>query len=236
MPETALPLSGRATAAIAFLGLTIVGAVLSLWADANQTELLGRIVEGERVRLAEAQDSDDRVGWTAIVYSVGFIPAIIAFLLWYSRAYRNVIALRITPRYGTRWAVWYWFIPIVSLFRPKQVMNDIWRGSDPDPAAPKRLEDRRVSPLLHWWWALWLLSFWVGNFAFRAGFEDGDFVTDAASLRDQSSAYAFVDGLDIIAGILAILVVRKTTARIEALRQQPQPELEGAPYAPVHGT
>ena len=34
-------------------------------------------------------------------------------------------------RYRPWWAVGAWLLPVFSLFRPKQVLNDVWRASDP---------------------------------------------------------------------------------------------------------
>lgn len=109
--------------------------------------------------------AEDRVDTTAILYFVALFLSAVTFLLWYSRAYRKTIAMGVTrPRYGTRWAVWYWFIPIISLFRPKQVMNDIWRRSDPNlPNPTGGVSEQPVHPLLHWWWAFWILSTFIGN-------------------------------------------------------------------------
>ena len=33
-------------------------------------------------------------------------------------------------RYGNGWAIGAWFVPILSLVRPKQMANEIWRGSE----------------------------------------------------------------------------------------------------------
>lgn len=214
-PIAAEPLETRAKVAIALIGAVIVAALVSLWADALQLDLVNRAIGGERVTLAEAQASDDRVGITAIAYTVVTLLSAITFLLWYSRAYRNIIALGVRrPRYGTRWAVAYWFIPIVNLFRPKQVMNDIWRGSDPElPADANGWANRDVSPLLHWWWAVWLLSAFVSNIAIRASFDADPFAPMPDEIRREAIAYVLADVVDVIAGVLAILVIRKLTAR-----------------------
>ncbi len=72
------------------------------------------------------------------------------------RAYANGPALGLhDPRFGKGWAIGAWFVPILNLFRPKQIANDIWRGSD--SALPAHASDswyNRPTPvLLAWWWA-----------------------------------------------------------------------------------
>lgn len=213
------PLADRGRIAALLIGLVVLAALGSLWADTQQLDLLNRAAEGERFTLAEAQDSDDRVATMALIYAISGVLAGITFLLWYSRAYRNVEALGVSrPRWGRRWAIAYWFIPIVNLFRPKQVMNDIWRGSDPKLSVHTiTVEKHPVSPLLHWWWAAWLLSVWVANFAIRRTFEND--VPSIDNLRTEATAYVVTDVADVIAGVLAILVIRRITARQEERRQ-----------------
>lgn len=85
----------------------------------------------------------------------------VAFVLWTSRVYRNLPALGADePRFRPVWAVLGWFVPVVSLWRPKQLIDDAWRIGDPDlpPTMTPRWRGRPVSSLLHWWWGLFLVS------------------------------------------------------------------------------
>ena len=57
----------------------------------------------------------------------------ITFLKWIYRAYKNIQGFGAEGlRFSPGWAVGYYFIPILSLIRPVQVMSEIWRASD-DP-------------------------------------------------------------------------------------------------------
>ncbi len=239
-PAEALPLDDRARVAIGALALVILAALLSIWADLHQVNLLDGLLNGERVTLAEAQDSDDRVATIALLYTVAAVLAAIGFLLWYSRAYRNVIAMGLNrPRYGTRWAVAYWFIPIVNLFRPKQVINDIWRGSNPDLGP--NWQQSSLHPLLLFWWIAWLVSAFAARYAINQSFDD---VNTLNALHDEAVAYVVSDICDAIAGVLAIGVVVMLTrrnnerkARVgvrgpESPLGQPDPPIKSEP--PVH--
>ena len=219
-PRVSLPLGERSRVAMALVGAVALCAMASLWADLQQLDLVNRAIAGERFTLDEAQRVEDRVGTTAIVYTIAYILSAITFLLWYSRAYRNTIALGVqNPRYGTRWAVAYWFLPIVNLFRPKQVMNDIWRGSDPSlPPSAASWRARRVPLLLAWWWAAWLISNFVANISIRTSLRADPLRPSLDSLRTEAIAYVAADVTDVVAGILAILVIRKVTARQEERR------------------
>jgi hypothetical protein len=70
------------------------------------------------------------------------------FLLWTYRSYRHLSALSDRDlRFSPGWAVGWFFAPIMNLFRPYQVMKEIWEESDPG-AGPSRPGERPVSPLL----------------------------------------------------------------------------------------
>jgi hypothetical protein len=121
------------------------------------------------------------------------------------------------PRYAHGWAIGAWFVPIVNLIVPKQLADDIWRGSDPDDALPE-LETagaKRINSLLHFWWAAWLIGGIVGNFAIRSAFRG---VPTLDGLRGQAQAYLLTDLISVVALVLAVLVIREITTRQEIRR------------------
>jgi Domain of unknown function (DUF4328) len=78
----------------------------------------------------------------------------ITFLKWIYRAYKNIQGFGAEGlRFSPGWAVGYYFIPILSLIRPVQVMSEIWRASDD----PKNWQGRPGSWLIASWWTLFLL-------------------------------------------------------------------------------
>ena len=95
--------------------------------------------------LIEATPSSD----FASVGLAAFILTSIVFLFFFHRAYSNLTLLGPgEQRWSAGWSVGSWFIPILNLFRPKQIANDIWRGSD----------GSTVPAVFHWWWAFFLLG------------------------------------------------------------------------------
>ena len=96
------------------------------------------------------------MGW--VQRTLWFAGAIV-FIMWLYRAYQNVDAT--DPgrrRYGYGWAISGWFVPILNFWRPKQIVNDIWRaGQNPgDPGF-----------LLIAWWLLWIANGFVSSSARR---------------------------------------------------------------------
>ena len=147
------PLRNLGLAVIGLLGLVILANLLALWADVIQLGLVTDIRDGKRVGLEELTESDDRVATTGLLQVGAYVACVVAFLIWYGRAFRNLERLGARGlHWGKRAVIVYWFIPIVNLFLPKQVVNDIWRASDPDlPAVTGNWDQLRVPALLHWW-------------------------------------------------------------------------------------
>ena len=85
-----------------------------------------------------------------------WIAAAIAFLAWMHRAYRNLPALGANRLgYSPRWAIGAFFVPVLNLVHPYQVVRELWRESHSDPAGA----GTTLSPtLVRWWWVLFVAS------------------------------------------------------------------------------
>src|SRR4029450_1037274 len=129
------------------------------------------------------------------------------------------------------WAVGAWLVPVFSLFRPAHVLTDIWRPSDPGlpPEQGDTWRRRPVAELLGWWWLSFLASVFVRSITTEA-------VPAAADLmlpgllpeqfeRFQPSAgmQILADLLTVLCGLLALRVVRRTTARQQERATRPAP-------------
>jgi hypothetical protein len=208
------PLGGCAKAVRILLYVAAGLAVLAAVSDAFEISLLSRIENGETVSDGEVTFNDARQGIIGLVQFAVFFATVVVFLMWFSRAYRNVERLGAHPlRYKPGWAIGAWFVPILNLFRPKQIANDIWRGSDPElPDRPDPVDWRggRIPFLLFglWWW-LWLIANWAGTAAFRASDDS------VAALKTGSIAYLISDSLTALAALLCAIVVMRITRRQE---------------------
>lgn len=203
----------RATWAQAALAAALLVDLVAIGSDVLERRLLTRIGAGELVADAELLASDDRQATIGLLQLGVFVAAAVFFLLWFYRAYSNLQPLGVDElRFGTGWAVGAWFVPILNLWRPKQIANDIWRASDPDAPADlgEGWHDRRVTALLAFWWGTFLVAGWVA----LAGSP-----FDVSSLEDAKRAnlsYLASDALDAAAAVLAIVVVGSASARQRA--------------------
>lgn len=84
----------------------------------------------------------------------------VVFLVWVYRANRNIHRLNISPvtsvRFTPGWSVGWFFVPIMHLFRPYQVIAEIWRISVPDYGIEQGQSSKEVStsPLVKLWWVI----------------------------------------------------------------------------------
>lgn len=152
---TASPGANLARASLALVTLFTVAATVS---DVAKRSLLARIAKGEVVGAGEITASDNRQLTIGLIQLGLSLITAAFFIAWLYRANKNLSPLGAERlRFGTSWAIWSWIVPILSLFSSKQVVNDVWHGSDPlvaddreawRNARRRRLRAERPRPLL----------------------------------------------------------------------------------------
>ena len=226
MPESYVPLAGRRQAVtIVFAAIAVVCAA-AVVVDIADLAILDRLIAGENVTDAELNADDERMRLVGLLQFAGLIAGAIVFIRWMHGAYRNVdVVAPQERRYGHGWAIGSWFVPFLNLWRPKQIANDIWRaGGSGGPGA-----------LLWLWWTVFVVSNWAANIAIRSYLSDDS----TEDLRTGTIAYMISDGLDVVGAILAVLVVRAATDRLDgraaAIEVPPAPTDDGwaAPERPA---
>ena len=146
-----------------------------------------------------------------LVTAAGFIP-------WFFVAYRNVERRGMQLRFTRGWAIGSWFIPFFNLVRPKQIANDLWRGSCSGSGSLDPLQSRSVSPLVHWWWALYLvggLVFGIGHVVSDTHGSAGDSAQHVVTLERTGFYMSILGALTLIGSLvlLAISAYRITQAQ-----------------------
>jgi len=119
--------SGRGQTAVSvltiFFGLTIIALVSKIM----KYNLHVRMDRGD-FTMDEATSNELRSLVIGIVFMIVKILTAIFFIMWFRRAYYNLTQIPNSKvNYTEGWAAGAWFVPILNLFRPVEIMNEIWR-------------------------------------------------------------------------------------------------------------
>jgi hypothetical protein len=216
------PISDLANWVQALFFISGLAAVVSILSGLMQSKLLNDALNGKYISLAKATANDNRealIGWV----QVGFLLiAAILFLVWVHRANKNLHAFKNPAlRFSPGWAVGWFFIPIMWLFRPYQVVNEISKASNPDiDPAVNNVNNLPAPAIVAVWWAFFLISNYIGWFAFRYFLQD-DTVSD---LLNSTYAYMVDDAVNVVGFIITIFLVR-TISQSQDKRYQKTIEL-----------
>ncbi|MGW2325334.1 DUF4328 domain-containing protein [Streptomyces sp. NPDC001700] len=230
---------GLATTLTVLFGVTIAVLILAFIARVQQYNLYGDVLDGVSVSGSDADDADDFYAFALVVSSLSMLAVAIVWPIWFRRL--RVNAETFAPgqhRFSAGWAAGAWFTPVVSLWFPKQIANDIWRASSPQ--GPHQANRN----LLNGWWVCWvisgpLFSLSLGQWsnARQRALDSGIFGARGA-IEDMQTAIGtncFAYLLTIAAAILGLLLVRQITAMQEQRAALPPqaPYGQMPPQAPM---
>ncbi len=183
-------------------GVGIVLALLGLWFNWIEIQILQRAMDGSDVSEAEALASDSRLqilSWCSIPT---YLTTAVCFLVWTFKTKKNARSLGATDmKYSPGWSVGWYFVPIATLWKPYQALKETFMASHPDyrgnwQAAPG-------PAILPVWWLLWLASNILGQWVFRTSLR-----ADTLEEYLQASWVSlYAQALDLPLCICAIMVV-----------------------------
>jgi len=119
----------------------------------NGKAISGQVVEA--LNLAE-----NLIGLT---YFVAFTVSAVFFISWFRRAYHNLHQFKSSLGYTDGWAAGGWFIPVINLFMPFKIMNEMYREADHLLTRTHNIGSRLPRWHLSLWWAFWILSMAIGQ-------------------------------------------------------------------------
>jgi hypothetical protein len=155
----------------------------------------------------------------------------ICFIFWFRAAYGKLERAGGQLRFSRGWAIGAWFVPLMSLVRPKKIANDLWRASDSLTSRPSGRfrtyqSTGQVSPVVHWWWALYLAggAIWgIGVALARSRGSAGE--TVAQLLRtERTGFYISLAGAAalIAAAVLAVVFMWQVTRGYDSATGNPR--------------
>ena len=100
------------------------------------------------------------------MFIIGIVNLIVAIitgiitLIWFYRSNKNTHAFGAREVSSPRMAVIWWFIPILNLWKPYQLAQQIWKASDPLMVLSNGTEWKKSSSsdIIKIWWLLAILS------------------------------------------------------------------------------
>ncbi|WP_309711932.1 DUF4328 domain-containing protein [Armatimonas sp.] len=161
----------------------------------------------------EPTASDLREAVVGIAHLVLYLVTVVVFARWIIRAHKNLPALgadraNITPG----WAVGYFFVPFLNLWKPFEAMRELWNISG-DPRDPNI---SKTPGLLGIWWGLWLVSNYLGQAMMRTSMTE-----QSLDSVKSNTMLGVADGfLSILLCIAAAQVVTEITQRQQNIRDQ----------------
>lgn len=172
--------------------------------------LIAFAVPGALLRLVQAATPPEDVPNLGELLTIPTFLALLAcFVLvgrWIYRTNKNAHCLSADMTTSPGWAVGWFFIPLANLVMPYQAMKETWRESH---EAAGQMADVD-SPLLPWWWALWIGGNVVANVTVALG----------AAGPDALEAAAWVDlvSLALQTGAALLLIrIMKRLSRVQDL-------------------
>jgi hypothetical protein len=177
-------------------------------------------------------------GWVYLPGSIT-LAAEVVWLVWQHRAtsqlwVRRYPNLQVSPG----WAVGWWLIPVAWWFMPCIAMLELDRRSTPDGTS------RRASPLIGLWWAAWLALSIVPLIGFVGaavpaladlfdGLDETSTTLDLSATAHAVAPWFLVTGiLQVVAGALAIAVVRRIEAGQQDMVAAPSGWMIPVPFRP----
>ncbi|MEI6852311.1 MAG: DUF4328 domain-containing protein [Bacteroidota bacterium] len=162
------PNQQRAKTAMILIWIVLGLEVVSFISAYFQLDLLQYAKDGGYISMDTANANDAREQIIAIIYLIAYIASGVTFIMWFRRAYYNLHQKYDLLSQTEGWAAGCWFVPIVSLYRPFQIMKEMHTVTR-ELLVGKEIsltKDLRTS-YLGWWWALWIISGVLGQIVFR---------------------------------------------------------------------
>ena len=199
--EILRPNKQRAKNAITLIYLVLAFGVVSIISSYVQYELIEVAkTSGISPETADANDLRERI--IAICNLILYIISGVTFIQWFRRAYFNLHLRAEELSYTEGWAAGSWFVPIINLSRPYQIMKELYNETH------LLIEKKGLNiPVnfsvnhIGWWWALWIVNNFYGQFLYR--------LTNDAKTIDQIANATIGSIIGEIIGIpLALITIK----------------------------
>jgi hypothetical protein len=206
------PLGALGVAVQALLGVNIVITMAAFVAASRERAIFGRLKEGTGSVTQDQAESVDLFYSAASFLSLcALLVTGVVVIVWLFRARKNVDALGrgASQRRSAGWAIGAWFCPIVNLWYPFQVVDDV-RKASLEPSGSSDISPG--SSITGLWWFCYVIAEVLDYATLNLTRDSTAFDVVMVGYTVDMVSAAFY----LIAGILLILIVRRITQAQEA--------------------
>ncbi|PZP51133.1 MAG: hypothetical protein DI598_03930 [Pseudopedobacter saltans] len=153
------PNNKRANQLIISISIVALLSLTSFFSKFLQYRLLVNIQEGDIYTDNQLTNSDLRENIILFAYIIAYVISVVMFIRWFRRAYYNLEQKESFLSYTNATAAWAWFVPIFNLYKPYQMMKEMFSKTE------LLLENNDIQPrknlktsILALWWVLWIVN------------------------------------------------------------------------------
>ncbi|MES2836949.1 MAG: DUF4328 domain-containing protein [Bacteroidota bacterium] len=152
------PNDKRAKYAIIGIWIVFTIEIISMLSNYLQYDLIDSVMNGLSISQLVADNNDKRQQIINLISLLFIIVSGVAFIYWFRRAYYN-LGLIANTMHTDNWAIWAWVTPIISLFRPYQIMKELYEKTDNYLIDEKGISVEKTKlPFIGVWWFFWLAA------------------------------------------------------------------------------
>jgi hypothetical protein len=191
-------------AASVLIGVVTVLGWATAWSDWYSYRTL-QLYAGDERRLDQA---DLVSGLFGIIAALALLAAAVVFIVWLWRVRWNAEMFCSGEHRLTRgWVLGGWICPVVNLWYPKWVVDDVVAASDPrTPAHTQTLRGIPGTRLVWAWWLTWVVGLVLDNVAQRSVL-DGE--PQLSELR-TNAVMSFISAVSTTAAaVLAVMLIQR---------------------------
>lgn len=215
------PNEERAKNAITMLWIMLIMEIVSMISSGFQYDLLQVVQNGGDYSFEQIEANDLREQIIAILYLVLYVISIITFIQWFRRAYFNLHTRVNHLNHAEGWAAGCWFVPFINLYRPYQIMTELFQETKILLTKKTiRFNQDFSTKAVGWWWTIWIINNFFGQIVFR--YSKGAEEIDELMI----STFLAVIG-NLISIILALITIKiiRDYAEVEPLLNKVQDDL-----------
>jgi hypothetical protein len=211
--EELRPNGQRAKNAILLIWIMLALEIISLISSFLQYDLIQTAAAGGTISIDAVNANDNREQIIGIIYLNAYVVSGVTFIQWFRRAYFNLHIITGPLSHTEGWAAGSWFLPFINLYRPYQIMEELYEKTKSFLDRNKITTTSSLSTAtLVLWWALWIISNILGQIVFRYSMK-------AVTIDQLNTSTILSIALNIIGIPLALITVKviKNYSRVEPL-------------------